>query len=369
MGGSDQSFARMIMAITPEQHFKIVSLLSFYAMLVLSSTHAFLIQGFLKVNANTLSKSRPSHNIMSQNHYAAPPIVPHENDILLGRGGYNNRHIGNQKLRELARAYSSHYQASSKKGKASLSRELVQQIHLQNPPGRFLKKEEGVWEDGKFKKKKKKAKGAWVEVNDEYAKEKVSQVLRDAIAGVKSYKNNHAPRYEEQWRQQHGSTSPASFDGNIGTSAHFESEEFFGRARRPASAPPLMHSQYQNHLQPAVASHHITPGRRLSFGSDTSPKRGSYQTNEWMQQLDHEPTQGRYSYRVPNRQSLPPIPTSPLIPSQVSFDEHASPSSLLAPAPSLTVSPNRNSQPTTHHGLDELHLLNCDLLYSDDDLL
>merc|ERR1712176_307563 len=83
-------------------------------------------------------------------------------------GGKNNQHTGNEKFRRLARQESQNYQVASKKGKSSISRMLVKQVRCMDPPGRFLKKnnETGTWED----------------VGDEIAREKASQVLRDAIS-------------------------------------------------------------------------------------------------------------------------------------------------------------------------------------------
>mmetsp|Transcript_1579 Transcript_1579/g.2417 ORF Transcript_1579/g.2417 Transcript_1579/m.2417 type:complete len:322 (-) Transcript_1579:1424-2389(-) len=95
-------------------------------------------------------------------------IQPHENDILMGRGGKNNQHIGNEKLRQLARGQSENYQEASKKGKSNISRDLVKQVRSMNPPGRFLKKDSKT--------------GAWEDVGDDIAREKTSQVLRDAVS-------------------------------------------------------------------------------------------------------------------------------------------------------------------------------------------
>ncbi|KAG7346424.1 hypothetical protein IV203_005492 [Nitzschia inconspicua] len=113
-------------------------------------------------------------------HQPKPTIImsgitsPHENDVLMGRGGKNNQFCGNEKLRLLARKRCREYQTASKKGKSQISRELVDAIRLANPPGRFLKKvEDGTWED----------------VGDETAREKTSQVLRDAINSVKTFSN------------------------------------------------------------------------------------------------------------------------------------------------------------------------------------
>mmetsp|Transcript_22263 Transcript_22263/g.33781 ORF Transcript_22263/g.33781 Transcript_22263/m.33781 type:complete len:325 (-) Transcript_22263:212-1186(-) len=311
---------------------------------------------------------KPEHHISIQKY--ATPIVPHENDILLGRGGTNNQHIGNQKLRELARTYCSNYQASSKQGKANLSRQLVQQIHVLNPRGRFLRKADVSYAGGK---KKSKNKSEWVEVSDEYAKEKVSQVLRDAISGVKSYQKDNALRDDDLKRQQVESFSTLSASNeSMGCSSHFKSEEIVCNVRRPVSAPQLMHSPYQDPLQPSITppSHYFHSGRRMSSTSDPSPKRRRYQTTVWERPLTHEiynPLPGRYSFRAAQRQSLPPIPTSPLIPNQVAFEEQTCPPSLLQSLPSHAISPNRSNQSKTYTGLDEFNLLNCELFHSDDE--
>mmetsp|Transcript_35918 Transcript_35918/g.86798 ORF Transcript_35918/g.86798 Transcript_35918/m.86798 type:complete len:352 (+) Transcript_35918:1332-2387(+) len=94
--------------------------------------------------------------------------APHENDVLMGRGGKNNQHVGNEQLRTLARGRSMDYQKASKKGKSSISRELVRIVREMKPPGRFLRKnpETNKWED----------------VGNDIAREKTSQVLRDAVA-------------------------------------------------------------------------------------------------------------------------------------------------------------------------------------------
>jgi len=86
-----------------------------------------------------------------------------ENDILLGRGGKNNQWIGNERLRKMARSRCIEYQTAQKKGKSEISREIVIEVRSLN--GRFLRRVSKGWED----------------VDDKIAREKVSQVLRDAI--------------------------------------------------------------------------------------------------------------------------------------------------------------------------------------------
>ena len=58
--------------------------------------------------------------------------------VLMGRGGKNNQHSGNEKLRGFARKVCEKYKASTKKGKSNISRELVLKVREQNPPGRYV---------------------------------------------------------------------------------------------------------------------------------------------------------------------------------------------------------------------------------------
>jgi hypothetical protein len=95
-------------------------------------------------------------------------IVPHDNDVLLGRGGNNNKHVGNEKLRLMARSLASEYSKATKKQKSNMSRELVLRIRNMSPPGRFLRKC-ALSDD-------------WEDAGDAVAREKVSQALRDAVS-------------------------------------------------------------------------------------------------------------------------------------------------------------------------------------------
>ena len=93
-------------------------------------------------------------------------IVISENDVLFGRGGNNNKHSGNKRLRVLGKTHKAAYNIASKKQKSEISRSIVEYIKSQSPPGRFLKKHAIT--------------GKWEGVEDDAAREKVSQVLRDA---------------------------------------------------------------------------------------------------------------------------------------------------------------------------------------------
>ncbi|CAB9500001.1 expressed unknown protein [Seminavis robusta] len=98
---------------------------------------------------------------------APEPIIPHDNDILMGRGGKNNLHKGNGRLRKMARDLRQAYIKSSKKDKSQMSRDLVKRVQAMTPPGRFLKRNN--------------TSNGWEVVDEEYAREKASQCLRDAV--------------------------------------------------------------------------------------------------------------------------------------------------------------------------------------------
>jgi hypothetical protein len=53
------------------------------------------------------------------------------------RGGLNNKHSGNERLRQLARQYGGKYKSLTKKEKSDLSRYLVRRMRELVPPARY----------------------------------------------------------------------------------------------------------------------------------------------------------------------------------------------------------------------------------------
>ena len=93
----------------------------------------------------------------------ADSIRTTENDVLLGRGGNNHSHCGNEQLRRMASARVDDYNAATKKQKALISKEILHQIQkTMDPPGRFLLYNYTSYE--------------WDVVSDAVAREKVCQV-------------------------------------------------------------------------------------------------------------------------------------------------------------------------------------------------
>ncbi|KAL7492078.1 hypothetical protein ACHAWT_001449 [Skeletonema menzelii] len=97
-------------------------------------------------------------------------IRPTSNDVLLGRGGNNYAHEGNERLREIALGRAREYGASTKSIKGIISGQVLQQV--QETGARFLKKIDYKAD-------------IWVEVDNEVAREKVCQVLRDQVSAIR----------------------------------------------------------------------------------------------------------------------------------------------------------------------------------------
>jgi hypothetical protein len=166
------------------------------------------------------------------------PFVPHGNDVLMGRlvfcfshwlvvinvdctllhndstwlfetdrGGKNNEHSGNEKLREMARALREDYVRASKKEKSRMSRDLVKKVQAMDPPGRFLLRN--------------RVTAAWEIVDIEYAREKASQCLRDAVC-----KKGETPSFGSDGESDDGYSTPGSL-----TPDRFDHDQGYNRRK------------------------------------------------------------------------------------------------------------------------------------------
>lgn len=84
---------------------------------------------------------------------------------MLGRGGRSNHHPGNKKYRAEVLKLQKWYKSSGKNKKTVLAQCLVDFVHSYG--GRFVKQE--------------KASGKWFVVNNEMARRKASQALRELM--------------------------------------------------------------------------------------------------------------------------------------------------------------------------------------------
>ncbi|KAL3923907.1 MAG: hypothetical protein SGILL_001373 [Bacillariaceae sp.] len=86
-------------------------------------------------------------------------------DVLCGRGGLTNSHLGNKNFRAIVAEYQSEYLVAKKKDKKIIAQRIVDRIERNG--GRFLKRSA--------------ASDVWSEVTSKKALEKTSQALREGL--------------------------------------------------------------------------------------------------------------------------------------------------------------------------------------------
>eukprot|EP00980_Cylindrotheca_fusiformis_P028764 scaffold22642_cov134-Cylindrotheca_fusiformis.AAC.19 len=88
-----------------------------------------------------------------------------ENDVLCGRGGATNTHIGNKRFRSIVSEFQEEYLDARKKEKAAIAKRVVQRVHENG--GRFLKRDATT--------------DMWLEVPLKKALLKTGQALREGL--------------------------------------------------------------------------------------------------------------------------------------------------------------------------------------------
>lgn len=102
--------------------------------------------------------------------------VPGVNDVMCGRGGGTNNHIGNIRFRQLVNGHKLRYLAATKSEKPMVSKEVVTIWRGLQPPGRFLQQDKKV--------SNQPGGGTWSDIGDKKAREKASQCLRERTPEV-----------------------------------------------------------------------------------------------------------------------------------------------------------------------------------------
>jgi len=116
------------------------------------------------------------------------------NDVLCGRGGATNSHIGNRSFRLLVKKYKDKYLKAKKKEKPNVAGEIVDKIRSLDPPGRFLKKDRDS--------------GYWLDIGDNRAKEKTSQALREGAPLIRRKLKEGLALTDEEGGAQSETASP-----------------------------------------------------------------------------------------------------------------------------------------------------------------
>lgn len=110
-----------------------------------------------RVTSDTTSRSDVESNLHTN------PINSY--DVLLGRGGLTNSHIGNKRFRLIVADNQLEYLMAKKREKKEIAKRIVGQIHSSG--GRFLRKSP--------------VSNVWSEVTEKKALEKASQSLRESL--------------------------------------------------------------------------------------------------------------------------------------------------------------------------------------------
>jgi hypothetical protein len=160
-----------------------------------------------------------------QINYANYPLKdipqPHPHDVLCGRGGGTNNHIGNSHWRMLVAANKQLYITLPKRQKMLLSRSIVNAVRSQNPPGRFLQK------DSKTNK--------WFDVGDQRAQEKTSQALREGAPDIRKKVATQDPKEDVQ-----STEAPTETPGDKNSTSTTDQQSVNTEdddAKAPSSAP------------------------------------------------------------------------------------------------------------------------------------
>lgn len=111
-----------------------------------------------------MSETRQEANTPTMSHTDAVSDIG-EHDVLCGRGGLTNSHVGNKHFRQVVADHQAEYLKARKRDKIIIAQRIVAVIKENG--GRFLKRSA----DGE----------SWVAVSDKKAQEKTSQALREGL--------------------------------------------------------------------------------------------------------------------------------------------------------------------------------------------
>jgi len=133
----------------------------------------------VQVTRTTLPIPKPTVDyFMSNNNGIAVRRIrtPHPHDVLCGRGGGINGHVGNKVFRDLVAERRLDYNlASTKAEKARVAKEVMDIVTSMSPPGRFLMRDPtggiGSW---------------WIEIDENKAMAKTSQALREGAPSIRA---------------------------------------------------------------------------------------------------------------------------------------------------------------------------------------
>ena len=217
------------------------------------------------------------HHHQQQQHPAAPPMMqshlanyplrniaqPHYHDVLCGRGGGTNAHVGNSHWRMLVAANKELYVTLPKKQKMLLSKSIVNAVRSQTPPGRFLQKDPKT--------------NLWYDVGDQRAQEKTSQALREGAPDIRT--KIKGSEDETAADPATGAAEVASPESSSGTTSD---KKLQAKPSPKGSPPPPPPPQPQHSMvppmppqsMPQMGSPHMPPPHPVMYSSPHPSMQG-----------------------------------------------------------------------------------------------
>eukprot|EP00523_Entomoneis_sp_CCMP467_P023275 CAMPEP_0168830644 /NCGR_PEP_ID=MMETSP0727-20121128/1636_1 /TAXON_ID=265536 /ORGANISM="Amphiprora sp., Strain CCMP467" /LENGTH=361 /DNA_ID=CAMNT_0008883879 /DNA_START=66 /DNA_END=1151 /DNA_ORIENTATION=- len=240
---------------------------------------------------------------------------PGEHDVICGRGKQVYQHEGNVRFRSLVAERMNEYdEAESKAEKTMIVSQIIDHVRNSDPPGGFVRFEEG----------------AWYEVGDFVAREKVGTQFRDLLhtkykSSTISKKNRKKSKERQQQRVQvqdrqssgdeqmealHHSMGSESFDSQ-GLHHSMGSDSFESQRLHHSAGSESFDSQQQQ--QPALQPQQ---NHYQQYDRDGASAQHRHHGERYGPQTYHLPyashvTPQHYHYHYPPRLYPPPPPTPP----------------------------------------------------------
>lgn len=204
------------------------------AVLISSNPAAAATEAILKATMSSLSSPA-----------ASGVEYPGGNDVMLGRGGESNHHIGNANFRKHTESFKNRYKKALKQEKPRIAREVVMAWRNQSPPGRFLSRRDPKVSDS-----------PWYDVGDSMALKRTTKTLGERpqkerraekaikIKGVSKASKAVAPPQGPSSNDQQETTADVLANSALSGAAHcFHSSAALESCRTDR----VLSSQLENH--------------------------------------------------------------------------------------------------------------------------
>jgi hypothetical protein len=175
--------------------------------------------------------------------------TPHANDVLSGRGGGINSHVGNVHFRQWVHERKNDYNlAVDKTEKARVAHQIIALVQAQIPPGRFLQKDTSLSSSN--------SNSWWTELDEEKILAKTSQALREGAPQIRAA--NKDVLVTKRKKRKAETLASSSLEANKNASIYWSS---------PLSAPVADHLLHDDD----AAWNENETAKRMRYDNDETP--------------------------------------------------------------------------------------------------